>query len=166
MPVGTRFMTLVSTKDGLQYLLALPRLDLIRLSGDARVMDDELIIEQGQHLSEELAKEQRRAGRQRWRCPVDLRARIVAYAVACSADGESHHCVAERLGMKQRTLSRWIRTWRQAGAGVRAVAIVPAEHRHTAPPACPAPLRLVSPHGYVIEGLDPDLLVSLLQVLG
>lgn len=129
-------------------------------------MDDERILEQGEHFSEELAEQRQQAGRKRFWCPVDLRARIVAYAVACSADGESHRRIAERLGMKQRTLSRWIRAWRQAGAGVRAVAIVPAEHRHTAPPACPAPLRLVSPHGYVIEGLDRDLLVSLLQVLG
>lgn len=129
-------------------------------------MDDDRIIEQGRHLSEELAKEQQRAGRQRWRCPVDLRARIVAYAVACSADGESHRRIADRLGMTQRTLSRWIRKARQVGAGVRAVAIVPAEHRQAVPPASYAPLRLVSPHGYVIEGLDPEMLVSLLQVLG
>jgi transposase-like protein len=129
-------------------------------------MDDERITEQGQHLSEELAEQRQRAGRQRWRCPVDLRARIVAYAVTCSADGESHRRIADRLGMTQRTLSRWIRRWRQTGAGLRQVAIVSAEHRRTAPPASPAPLRLVSPHGYVIEGLDPELLVSLLQVLG
>ncbi len=129
-------------------------------------MDDERIIEQGRHLSEELGEQRQRAGRKRFWCPVDLRARIVAYAVACSADGESHRRIADRLGMRQRTLSRWIRTWRQAGAGVRQVAIVPAEHRRVAPPAPQAPLRLVSPHGYVIEGLDPDLLVSFLQVLG
>ena len=60
------------------------------LPSDAPGMDDERILEQGQHLSEELAKERQRAGRQRWRCPVALRARVVAYAVACSADGESH----------------------------------------------------------------------------
>jgi len=127
-------------------------------------MDDERIIEQGQHLSEELAKEQQRAGR--WRCPVDLRTHIVTYAVACSAEGESHRRIADRLGMTQRTLSRWIRKAHQARAGVRAVAIVPAEHRRITTPAPQAPLRLVSPHGYVIEGLDPEVLVSLLQVLG
>ena len=68
--------------------------------------------------------------------------------------------------MRQRTLSRWIRKARQVGAGVRQVAIVPVERCRTAPTAFPAPLRLVSPHGYVIEGLDSELLVSLLQVLG
>ena len=129
-------------------------------------MDDERIIEQGQHLFEELAGQRQRAGRQRWRCPVDLRARIVAYAVTCSADGESHRRIAERLGMTQRTLSRWIRTWRQAGAGVRAVAIVPAEHRQPVVPAARGPVRLLTPHGFVVEGLDPEMLVSLLQVLG
>lgn len=54
---------------------------------------------------------------------------------ACSADGESNRRIAERLGMTQRTLSRWIRKARQAGAGVRQLAIVPAEHRRAAPPA-------------------------------
>ena len=68
--------------------------------------------------------------------------------------------------MRQRTLSRWIRTGRQAGAGVRAVAIVPAEHRHTVAPSARGPVRLLTPHGFVVEGLDPEMLVSLLQVLG
>ena len=129
-------------------------------------MDDDGINEQGQRLSEELAKERQGVAGRRWRCALDLRARIVAHAVACSADGESHRRIAERLGMRQRTLSRWIRTWRQAGAGVRQVAIVPASHRRATPPADRAALRLRTPHGFVVEGLDPELLVSLLQVLG
>ena len=129
-------------------------------------MDDERIIEQGQHLFEEIAEQRQHAGRKRFWCPVGLRARIVAYAVACIADGESHRCVAERLGMRQRTLSRWIRKARRAGAGVRAVAIVPAEHRHAVAPESRRPVRLLTPHGFVVEGLDPEMLVSLLQVLG
>lgn len=129
-------------------------------------MDDERVIEQGQRLSEELAEQRQRAGRKHFWCQVDLRARIVAYALACSADGESHQRIAERLGMTQRTLSRWIMRWRQGHAGVRQVAIVPAERRRSAPPAPRSPLRLLSPHGYVIEGLDPEQLVAVLQVLG
>jgi hypothetical protein len=35
----------------------------------------------------------------------------------------------------------------------------------TPPPAYPA-LRLVTPRGFVVEGLDGKLLASLLQVLG
>lgn len=129
-------------------------------------MDIERIIEQGEHLSEELAKQRQPAVGRRWRCPVDLRCRVVAYAVACSADGESHQRIADRLGVTQCTLSRWIRRWRQAGAGVRPVAIVPATHELATPPAARTPLRLVSPRGFVVEGLDAELLASLLQVLG
>jgi len=90
----------------------------------------------------------------------------VAYAVACSADGESHGRVAERLGVGQGTLSRWIRRRRRAKGSVRAVAIVPATHGRATPSASRPPLRLLTPHGFVVEGLDPELLVSLLQVLG
>jgi hypothetical protein len=60
-------------------------------------MDSERIIEQGEHLSKELAKERQPGVGRRWRCPADLRARIVAYAVACSADDESHRQIAKRL---------------------------------------------------------------------
>ncbi len=134
--------------------------------GDAPGMDDEGILEQGQRLLEELAKERQRVEGRRWRCALDLRARVVAHAVACSADGESHRRIAERLGMRQRTLSRWIRRWRHAGADVRQVAIVPASYRRASPPADRGALRLLTPHGFVVEGLDPELLVSLLQVLG
>ncbi|MFZ5785804.1 MAG: helix-turn-helix domain-containing protein [Acidobacteriota bacterium] len=129
-------------------------------------MDDEGILEQGQRLSEELARERQGVEGRRWRCAVDLRARIVAHAVGCSADGESHQRIADRLGMTQRTLTRWIRAWRQAGAGVRQVAIVPASRRRAIPAADRVSLRLRTPRGFVVEGLDAELLVSLLQVLG
>jgi transposase-like protein len=130
-------------------------------------MTDDHIEGQGQQLRDELDRERRKAGGDhRWRCSSDVRERVVAYAVACSADGESHGRVAERLGVGQGTLSRWIRRRRQAKGSVRPVAIVPAQGRHAAPPVARAPLRLVSPHGYVIEGLEPELPVSILQVLG
>jgi transposase-like protein len=129
-------------------------------------MDEERIIEQGQRLSEELANERQRARGGRWRCPLALRSRIVAYAGACSADGESHQRIADRIGVTQRTLSRWIRRAGQAGAGVRPVAIVPSTRGQATRPAARTPLRLLTPHGFAVEGLDPELLVSLLQVLG
>ncbi len=129
-------------------------------------MGDERIIEQGEQLSEELAKERQPAAGRRWRCPVDLRSRIVAYAVACSADGESHRRIAARLGVTQRTLSRWIGTWRRAAAGVRQVAIVPSAGGRTTPEPARTGLRLVTPRGFVVEGLDAERLALLLQVLG
>ena len=57
----------------------------------------------------------------------------MAYAVACSADGESHGRVAERLGVGQGTVSRWIRRRRRAKGSVRPVAIVPVTHVRATP---------------------------------
>jgi transposase-like protein len=89
---------------------------------------------------------------------------VVAYAVACAADGESHRCIATRLGVVQPTLSRWIREGALRGGGFRSVAIVPSERRATRP--MPSAVRLLTPRGFIVEGLDPELLVSLLRVLG
>jgi transposase-like protein len=94
-----------------------------------------------------------------------LRAELVAYAVACRADGESHQRVAERLGLIQPTLSRWIRKARAATPGLRQLAIVPSARRRDAPPA-PAGLRLVSPNGFTVEGLDLHHVADLLRILG
>ncbi|MGD1147443.1 MAG: helix-turn-helix domain-containing protein [Thermoanaerobaculaceae bacterium] len=125
------------------------------------------VEEQGQQLRDELDGDRRKAGGDhRWRCSSEVRERVVAYAVACSADGESHGCVAERLGVGQGTLSRWIRRRRRAKASVRSVAIVPAKHARATPSAAQPPLRLLTPHGFAVEGLGPELLVSLLRVLG
>jgi len=90
----------------------------------------------------------------------------VAYARVCRAEGESHQRIADRLGLCQPTLSRWLRAAAGAASPFRSVAIVPS-HRHDGDAGrAPALLRLVTPHGFVVEGLDPALLVSLLQVLG
>ena len=129
-------------------------------------MDSDRIIEEGRLFFEELAKERQRVERCRFGCPVDLRSRVVVYAVACSADGESHGRIASRLVLGQPTLSRWMRQSRQRAAGVRRVAIVPATRHRATPLAARPPLRLVSSHGLAVEGLDPELLVSLLRILG
>ena len=115
------------------------------LGGDALGMDDGRIIEEGERLSEELARQRQRRESRRWRCPVDLRSRFVAYAVACSADGESHRKIAEFLGVTQQTLSRRIAGVRRAGAGVWQVAIAPSAGGRTTPPRARAGLRLVAP---------------------
>jgi hypothetical protein len=80
--------------------------------------------------------------------------------------GESHGRIASRLGLTQSTLSRWIRETDGAGSGFQEVAIVPATHDRTTPPPPSLPLRLLTPHGLIVEGLDPELLVSFLWVLG
>jgi transposase-like protein len=128
-------------------------------------MSDDPVEKQGERLHEELERERRVAGGSHcWRCSSDLRSRVVAYAVACAGDGESHRRIAERVGLIQPTLSRWIREATSSGPSFRPVAIVPSE-RGAATPA-PSTLRLVTPRGFIVEGLDPELLASLLQVLG
>jgi transposase len=130
-------------------------------------MSEDQIIERGERLAEELAAQRRETVDRRWRCPHELRRRVVAYAVACSADGESHTRIAGRVGLKQRTLSRWLARWRASDAGVHRVAIVPAGRPGGQANADMASeLRLVTPHGFVVEGLDLERLASLLSVLG
>ena len=128
-------------------------------------MSEDHLDDLGQELHRKLARERRRAGgTRRWRCSTVLRSRVVAYAVACVANGESHGGIAVRLGLTQSTLSRWIREAGESDPGFRSVAIVPSEQKAARP--LPFTVRLLTPHGFVVEGLDPELLVSLLQVLG
>ena len=128
-------------------------------------MSDDHIDEQATQLARELAAEHETAGGEhRWRCSEGLRDRVLAYATACCDDGESQNRVAARLGLVQATLSRWIREATPSDAGFRQVAIVPSRSGQDRPYA--VPLRLVTPRGFVVEGLDPELLVSLLRIVG
>jgi hypothetical protein len=127
----------------------------------------EEIGESGQRLRGELQTERERAGGvRRWRCSEGLRERVVAYAVECAARRESHDRIAGRLGLAQETLSRWMRE-AAANSDFRQVAIVPSTGSRASEPAAePMALRVITPRGFVVEGLDPELLVSLLRVLG
>jgi hypothetical protein len=128
-------------------------------------MSDDHIDEQTTQLSRELAAEHETAGGEhRWRCSEGLRDRVLAYATACCDDGESQCRVAARLGLVQATLSRWIREATPSDAGFRQVAIVPSRSGQDRPHA--VPLRLVTPRGFIVEGLDLELLVSLLRIVG
>jgi transposase-like protein len=128
-------------------------------------MSDDERSDEGQELADELAEERRAAGgTNRWRCSDELRARVVTYVAACREVGESHVRVARRLGVAQPTLSRWVREAHGSQAEFREMAIVPIQRRSA--PAVVAPLRLLSPRGFVVEGLAPELLAYLLRVIG
>ena len=121
--------------------------------------------DEGQQLSGELEQERRGAGGlHQWRCSRELRTRIVAYAETCREDGQSHSGLAKRLGLAQPTLSRWVREAQRSPAGFREMAIVPSQRRSA--PAVVEAVRLVTPRGFVVEGLAPELLAYLLQVIG
>ena len=103
----------------------------------------------------------------RWRCPKELRERAVVYTEACCARGESKWAVAQRLGVVESTLCRWLRRKRDAIVpAMRPVTVIGGPSRDQGDESDPAPrLRLVTPHGYVIEGLDLEGLAYLLQAL-
>ena len=78
-------------------------------------------------LAGEVADELRSGRSKKWRCPADLRLRIVSYARVCRERGEPLGDIARRLGLVESTLARWLRTDRKAlAAGFRSVSIVPA----------------------------------------
>jgi transposase-like protein len=90
---------------------------------------------------------------------------VVSFARVCREHGEPIRDIAQRLGLVESTLARWLRAERkQARAGFRSVAIVPCDA--TAPEHVDLPLRLLTPRGYSVEGLDPQTLAFLLKVVG
>jgi len=103
----------------------------------------------------------------RWRCPVPLRSRIVSYSRVCRERGESLLDISNRLGLVESTLARWLRADRKALAlapGFRTVSVA-AGDEHFQDETVDA-LRLTTPAGYVVEGLDAQTLAFLLRVVG
>jgi len=129
-------------------------------------MEDEDLQTWSEQLRDELA-EGRTSGRsKKWRCPAELRSRVVTYAKACRERGEPYLDIAVRLGLVESTLTRWLRTERiKEQPGFRSVSIVPASGDESLTQPAPPSLRLLTPHGYRVEGLDPESLAYLLQVL-
>ena len=106
----------------------------------------------------------------RWRCPVELRSRVVAYARSCREKGEPVADIAIRLGLVESTLARWLRREKQSpnaaltSAGFRSVSIVPTGSG-SFPESSPH-LTLVTPQGFRVEGLDLASAAHLLRSLG
>ena len=102
----------------------------------------------------------------KWRCPPELRSRIVSYAKVCRERGEPYLDIAVRLGLVESTLTRWFRTEKaQSQPGFRSVSIVRRDGEETTAQPFASQLSLLSPQGYRVEGLDAQTLVYLLRVL-
>jgi hypothetical protein len=75
--------------------------------------------------------------------------------------------ISDRLGLVESTLARWLRADRKALAlapGFRSVSVVSGdEHGHD---EAGGALRLTTPAGYMVEGLDAQTLAFLLRVVG
>jgi hypothetical protein len=129
-------------------------------------MDEEELREWGAQLSKEIGAELASGRSKKWRCRADLRSRIVTYAQLCRDRGEPYGDIAARLGLVESTVARWLRREQAiAKAGFRSVAIVPCGEDDAGLDHSPGSIRVVTPHGYRIEGLDLQSAAYLLQVL-
>lgn len=132
-------------------------------------MDEVALDTMRARLAAAVADEVRAGRSKKWRCPPDLRSQILVYAGICRQGGEPLGDIAARLGLVESTLARWLRYERARSVpGFRPVAIVPRVDAY-APHETGAEstgLRLVSPGGYTVEGLDLESLARLLQVVG
>ena len=117
-------------------------------------------------LSREIAAELESRPGKRWRCPVPLRSRVVSYAKVCREQGEPLLDISNRLGLVESTLARWLRADRkELAAGFRSVSIV-ASDEPDEPGIAGGPLRLTTPAGYRVDGLDAQIIAYLLRVIG
>lgn len=120
----------------------------------------------GEQLKREIAVELESRPGKRWRCPAGLRSRVVSYARVCRERGEPLLDISNRLGLVESTLARWLRADRkELAAGFRSVSIVASEEHHE-PEVVGGPLRLITPGGYRVDGLDAQTLAFLLRVVG
>ena len=121
-------------------------------------------------LSARVAQESRKDLGKKWRCPPDLRKRIVVYASVCREDGEPLGAISARLGLVESTLARWFRKRKKRaliepnfGPGFRSVAIVPSDEIHGSMSG--PQLRLITADGHIVEGLDLESAAYLLKAI-
>lgn len=130
-------------------------------------MEIESLDEVCEELRQEVAAELESRPGKRWRCPVPLRSRIVSYAKVCRERGEPLLAITDRLGLIESTLARWLRADSKALAlapGFRSVSVAESEDRGQGESY--NPLRLTTPAGYIVEGLDAQTLAFVLRVVG
>lgn len=101
------------------------------------------------------------------RYPAAFRMAALAQARPRLGRGVSIARVARDLGLPTQCLGRWLRLSRAAPGAppsrvVRPVAVVPAT---VAAPGPPPGLRLLTPQGLRVEGLDRDGLIAVLRAL-
>jgi hypothetical protein len=130
-------------------------------------MEDQDLQTWGEQLTEEIARETKAGRSKKWRCPQELRLRVLSYGRVCRERGDPYLDIAVRLGLIESTLTRWFRTEKAKGKpGFRSVSIVPAAEVENENLPVASTFRLVTPHGYRVEGLDAESLAYLLRVVG
>ena len=129
-------------------------------------MEDKDLKTWGEQLSQELGEIRTSRRSKRWRCPPDMQSRVVSYTKVCRDRGEPYFDIAVRLGLVESTLTRWFRTERaKEQPGFRSVSIVRRDVEETTAQPIASQLRLLTPQGYRVEGLDAQTLAYLLRIL-
>lgn len=129
-------------------------------------MEDQDLQTWGEQLSQELSDGRGSGRSKKWRCPPELQSRIVSYTKVCRDRGEPYFDIAVRLGLVESTLTRWFRTEKaKEQPGFRSVSIVRRDVQETTAQPFASQLRLLTPQGYRVEGLDAQTLAYLLGVL-
>jgi hypothetical protein len=130
-------------------------------------MEDEDLLKWCEQLRQELSSGRESGRSKKWRCPADLRSRIVSFTRICRERGEPYLDIAVRLGLVESTLTRWLRTEKiKKHPGFRTVSIVPSAQGETDATSLASTFTLHTPHGYHVDGLDVQTLAYLLQVVG
>lgn len=112
-----------------------------------------------QILRRELARHERGRGK---RYDAGLKARVIAFANARRADGETFDTVAASLGLAQTTIQRWcggVRVEDEEACSALLPVVVLESARTT------NTVTLVSPSGFRLEGLELTDAVSMLRAL-
>ena len=103
------------------------------------------------------------------RYPPEARRRILALTHRLHAQGLSRADIARALDISDKTLQRWIRegetTTRRGESLPEPIPLRPVMVEPRSVPAPRDQLVVVSPTGYVVEGLDLDGVVTLLRKL-
>jgi hypothetical protein len=130
-------------------------------------MEDQDLQEWCEQLRRELADGRETGRSKKWRCPPELRSRVVSFARLCREREEPYLDIAVRLGLVESTLTRWLRAEKIKGqSGFRSVSIIPSAGNEMAEQTPASSFRLLTPHGYRVEGLDAQTLAYLLRVIG
>ena len=128
-------------------------------------MQEEVYDELGKALRERIFEEGRSRLGKRWRCPRELKQRVLEFARQRRYGGMPIKTVADELGLDNSTLARWIRD-EKVGGGFRQVAIVPSDEGPEEPFSGGQRLALISPRGFRLEGLDAGAAIALFRELG
>jgi transposase-like protein len=136
-------------------------------------MTNDPLARELRQLREELVQTGLGVMRNRWRCPEDLKSKVIAYAHSCQRQGQSLTRTAAQLGMGEKTLRQWVRQdlvedrgERTEGIeGFRQVSIVAGNPDAEGANRPAKGLTLTTSGGHRVEGLDVKSAAYLLRVL-